>query len=87
MKLIENISQKLFIRTNDDTGYDVVLEGDISMNGNAQDDKLLVYSDECGVMDTIDIPTAVETGVYIKSYMDKGVDACIIIMKNHTANK
>ena len=84
MKLIENISQKLFIRTNDGTGYDVVLEGDISITGNTQNDELRVYSDECGVMDTIDIPTAAETGVYIKSYIDKGVDACIIIMKNHS---
>lgn len=84
MKLIENISQKLFIRTNDGTGYDVVLEGDISITGNTQNDELRVYSDECGVMDTIDIPTAAETGVCIKSYIDKGVDACIIIMKNHS---
>ena len=83
MKLIENISQNLFIRTNDGTGYDVVLEGDISITSNTQNDELRVYSDECGVMDTIDIPTAVETGVHIKSYIDKGVDACIIIMKNH----
>ncbi len=83
MKLIENISQNLFIRTNNGTGYDVVLEGDISITSNTQNDELRVYSDECGVMDTIDIPTAVETGVYIKSYIDKGVDACIIIMKNH----
>ena len=83
MKLIENISQNLFIRTNDGTGYDVVLEGDISITSNTQNDELRVYSDECGVMDTSDIPTAAETGVYIKSYIDKGVDACIIIMKNH----
>ena len=83
MKLIENISQNLFIRTNDGTGYDVVLEGDISITSNTQNDELRVYSDECGVMDAIDIPTAAETGVYIKSYIDKGVDACIIIMKNH----
>ena len=83
MKLIENISQNLFIRTNDGTGYDVVLEGDISITSNTQNDELRVYSDECRVMDTIDISTAAETGVYIKSYIDKGVDACIIIMKNH----
>lgn len=84
MKLIENINQKLFIRTNDGTGYDVTLEGNISMTGNAQNDELQIYSDECGVMDTIDIPAAAETGVYVQSYIDKGVDACIIIMKNHS---
>lgn len=68
MKLIENINQKLFIRTNDGTGYDVTLEGNISMTGNTQNDELQIYSGECGVMDTIDIPAAAETGVYVQSY-------------------
>lgn len=83
MKLIEFVSQELFIRTNNGTGYDVVLKGDISITGNTQNDELCVYSDNVGVIDTIDISTAAETGVYIKSYIDKGVDAGIIIMKNH----
>lgn len=83
MKLIENISQRLFIRTNDGTGYDVVLEGDISLSSNTQNDEIRVCCDMYGVVDNIDIPTALEVGSYIKSYIDKGVDACIIIMKNY----
>lgn len=83
MKLIENISQRLFIRTNDGTGYDVVLEGDISLSYNTQNDKIRICCDKYGMVDTIDLPTTLEVGSYIKSYVDKGVDACIIIMKTN----
>lgn len=83
MKLIENISQRLFIRTNDGTGYDVILEGDISLSCNTQNDKIWVCCDVYGVVDNIDISTVLDAESYIKSYIDKGVGARIIIIKNN----
>lgn len=79
MKLVEYISKKLFIHTNDGTGYDVVIEGDINFSYNLIDDKINVFSGD-DKLDTINVPDAAKTP-YIKSYVDLGVNACIIIMR------
>lgn len=78
MKLIEYVSQKLFIRTNDGTGYDVVLEGDIFIT--CCDDTISVISDATK-FEEIHVPEALKSGPYIKSYVDQGLDAAIIIMR------
>ena len=87
MKLVECISKKLFIRTNNGTGYDVVIEGDydVVMEGdinflyNLIDDKINVFVGD-DKLDTINVRDAAKTP-YIKSYIDLGVNASIFVMR------
>lgn len=85
MKLVEIISQKLFIRTDDGVGYDITIEGDIYITYNnscncSNSDRISVMSDG-KFLEYIDIPTQVNDKFYIKCYIEQGVDACIIIKK------
>lgn len=82
MKVAELISQNIFVRTNDNIGYDVVLKGDISFTFSAYDDILRVVDDN-RKLDSIDIPKDAKDHPYIKSYVDQGVDASVTIMRHY----
>lgn len=83
MKVAELISQNIFVRTNDNIGYDVVLKGDISFTISAYDDILRVMVDDNRKLDSIDIPKDAKDHPYIKSYVDQGVDASVTIMRHY----
>lgn len=86
MKIAEIISQNLFVRTNDNIGYDVILKGDISFTFSAYDDIIHILVDDDGIdrkLDSIDISKDAKNHTYVKSYVDQGVDACVVIMRHH----
>ena len=81
MKLIEFIEQKIFLRDNNGTGYNVTLEGDIAISAVNSNDTIHVFHDGNRI-DCIDLPAVIEeTGVYCNAYVKQ--EAAIIIMKSH----
>lgn len=83
MKLIELIQQRLFIRDNNEIGYDVTVEGDIEISCYESDDIIYVYS-AGEQIDIINLPVAcAESGVCCKAYVTPDIEAAIVIMKSH----
>ena len=81
MKLIELIQQRLFVRDNNEIGYDVTVEGDIEISCYESTDLIYVYS-AGEQIDIINLPVACEeTGVCLRAYVPQ--NAAIVIMRSY----